>query len=1014
MHTLEPRYANVVVQGSKAHTVDVVCADGQVRLLCHCDYSDGDARVLCAHKIAAALALNARLQANPPSFWQQALAPVRQPAARRPASGQAVLLFSLTRAPEWKVTPYTLAVRHLPEETEYDAPALTAAVVAGRLGQFARQLRGRTDYANLRNLTPESLAALGLVVSAQYYHHGDALDTLLPVLADAPVFMGTAMNPFSAPVTISRERATFALELAPVEHDLQLTASITLHGQPVPGRIELMVLQPAWALAGQTIFPLDAAAEVVRPFLVHPKLDIPASDVEEFFAEYLLPLAAQVPIRGDGLTWEECDCAPVRRLYLSEAQRELRAQLRFGYGDYELPFDPLLPAQGIQRLPGSTALVRITRRPEVEAEAAKSLSSFGLKRDDQPGWFLLRKGTDVVDLLLHQVPRLQQAGFEVYGEDNLTLARVNRAAPTLSLTVTSEIDWFDVRGVVHFGDLTISLKEIRKAMRRQEQYVKLSDGSIGYLPQEWLNRYRHLFGLGEETGDGVRLARTQAMLLDALLGESDQATVDAEFAAYRQRLHTFTQIAEYPLPTGFTGALRHYQQAGYNWLHFLHDYELGGCLADDMGIGKTIQALTLLQAHHESGHTTNADLIVMPRSLLCNWEREAARFTPNLRLYLHSDQDRLQEPELFDNYDVVLTTYGVMLRDLDLLREYRFHYLVLDESQMIKNPQSQTAKAVRMLTGDHRLVLTGTPVENTTVDLWSQFAFLNPGLLGNLEYFRAEFATPIEKKGDEASARLLREMVYPFILRRTKEQVAPELPPCSERILYCEMEPAQRKLYTRERDYYRAQLLGMIDSEGMNGARMQVLEGLLRLRQICNHPRLFDGSFKGESAKFDLLLETLETLRAEGHKALVFSQFTHMLALVREALDARQIPYTYLDGQTKDRQAQVDAFQQDPATPFFLISLRAGGVGLNLTAADYVIHIDPWWNPAVEQQATDRSHRIGQTKPVFVYKLIAGNSVEEKILQLQERKQVLVQQLISSEQSFFKSLTRGDVEVLFS
>jgi non-specific serine/threonine protein kinase len=339
---------------------------------------------------------------------------------------------------------------------------------------------------------------------------------------------------------------------------------------------------------------------------------------------------------------------------------------------------------------------------------------------------------------------------------------------------------------------------------------------------------------------------------------------------------------------------------------------------------------------------------------------------------------------------------------------------MLDESQAIKNPQALTSKAARSLRANHRLVLTGTPVENSTMELWSQFAFLNPGLLGSMEYFKETFVNPIEKKNDEATAQFLRKMIYPFILRRTKDQVAPELPPRTERILYCDMEPAQRKLYNKLRDYYRGLLLGMIETDGMNHARMKVLEGLLRLRQVSNHPRLVEEKYRGESAKFELLIETLETLRAEGHKALVFSQFVQMLRLVRGALDARGIPYLYLDGRTHDRQERVDTFQNDPNYPFFLISLKAGGLGLNLTAADYVIHIDPWWNPAVEMQATDRTHRIGQDKPVFVYKMITRDSVEEKILRLQEHKKELVESLITTEGSFFKSLNEEDINVLFA
>lgn len=310
-------------------------------------------------------------------------------------------------------------------------------------------------------------------------------------------------------------------------------------------------------------------------------------------------------------------------------------------------------------------------------------------------------------------------------------------------------------------------------------------------------------------------------------------------------------------------------------------------------------------------------------------------------------------------------------------------------------------------------MITGTPVENTTFELWSQFAFLNPGLLGGLESFKENFANPIESHQDEEAASTLRKLVYPFILRRTKAQVAPELPPRTERTLFVELEPAQRKLYTRVRDRYRAELLGLIETRGMNDARMKILEGLLRLRQVCIHPALVEPTYRGESAKFELLFEMLETLRAEGHKVLIYSQFVEVLKRVRASLEERGISYTYLDGQTWDRQAQVDRFQCDLAVPFFLLSLKAGGVGLNLTAADYVIHLDPWWNPAVEMQAADRAHRIGQDKPVFIYKFIGRDTVEEKMIQLQEKKRGLVEQLITTEEGFFKSLTREDVEALF-
>ena len=580
-----------------------------------------------------------------------------------------------------------------------------------------------------------------------------------------------------------------------------------------------------------------------------------------------------------------------------------------------------------------------------------------------------------------------------------------------------------LRAVLKFGDVEASLGDVKKAIRKRERYVKLADGSIGVIPPEWIERFRFLFALGEETENGMRLSSTQALLLDQAIADADgDIHADAEFARRREQLRGFEKIAPVALPeTGLDAHLYPYQKGGYDWLHFLHEYNFGGCLADEMGLGKTLQALAFLLSLKQS----NGDapymptLIVVPRSLLFNWEREAKRFTPELRVRIHADGDRKRDAAaLTADCDILLTTYGILLRDIETLRSIRFHYAILDEAQAVKNPLSQTARAARLLTSDHRLTLTGTPVENGTLEMWSQFAFLNPGLLGSMERFKEEFAGAIERHQDEAAAQTLRKLTSPFLLRRTKDQVAKDLPPRTENLVYSEMEPAQRKLYNQMRDQYRAQIMGVLtdapDKSAAGGSQMKVLEGLLRLRQICCHPKLVEPDFEGGSAKFTALLETLDTLRAEGHKALVFSQFTKMLAILKTELDKREIPYLYLDGKTRDRQGPVDQFQSDTAIPFFLISLKAGGVGLNLTAADYVIHIDPWWNPAVERQATDRAHRIGQDKPVFVYKFVAKDSVEEKILALQDRKRNLVDQLISAEGGLFKSLTKNDIEALFS
>ena len=790
-------------------------------------------------------------------------------------------------------------------------------------------------------------------------------------------------------------------------------------------KIEIITKNPTWIILGDHVAEIRNAQAL--PFLSSLPMEIPAGQVDLFRERYFAEIARMLPLKGGLVQWRDVDVDPVPRLYLRDDQgsspgkegRHLRADLRFGYGEHELLATKSGESLAIETVPDSWNLVRIHRKLEREQEFYQLLADpiYRLKRAELRfpyGTFELRARSHPFDFLLYSIPLLTQAGFEIYGEENLKAGRINRATPTLRVHITSGIDWFDLKTIVEFGDQQISLHDLRKAMKRGERFIKLADGSIGQIPDEWIRKYRHLWNLAQETGEGFRLSDLHLPLLDSLLEGDATIQAPADLVQRRERLRGFERIEPQPLPKGFTGDLRPYQKHGLDWLHFLKEYRFGGILADDMGLGKTVQVLAYLQSIKEQRAPLRAALLVVPKSLIANWQREAERFTPGLRFLEYLGNFRSKDTSLFDGYDVVLTTYGTMLRDVEILRTYRFSHVILDESQAIKNPLAKSARAARLLEADHRLVMTGTPVENNTFELWSQFAFLNPGLLGNMDYFKREFANPIESGGDEETAALLRKLTYPFILRRTKEQVAPELPPRTERTMYTDMAPAQKKIYIQTRERYRAELMGLIESEGLNDTRFRILEGLLRLRQIAIHPALVEKDYRGEAPKFEFLLETLETLQAEGHKALIFSQFVETLKLIRRELDQRGIQYVYLDGQTPNRQSRVDLFQNDPSYPFFLISLKAGGVGLNLTAADYVIHLDPWWNPAVEMQASDRAHRIGQDKPVFVYKIIARDTVEEKILQLQERKRALVKSIVATEASFFKSLTKDEVKTLFS
>lgn len=1057
-----------VVPDKRNYHVEFKIARDHVYLKCSCSHASRG--LICEHEVAAWLSLRQHLKRSLPEAWQARLDQVINQAQDLPVLRKTppyLLFFSLQEElrgfpPYWKLTPYTLPFSALPAEMRQAANPIEMQALQALFEASPETVRGlKTPYytldaegclncqveaVNLANIILERNRAYSYSFNSRF-----PLEDYLLLLRNtqSPLFLGDANRPLKLGLVISPEPGEVRLKVDKDEHGLHLSALLVVGGEPpATGAssawdyydLERILDEPAWLLAGRTLFELAnpsglSLLEYFRPDgpLEPAGLSIPAEQEQNFIDRYLLVLARQFPIQGNAVTSETVQEQPVPRLYLSDENGELLAQLRFGYAGAEVRYDPDFPRQTLQHKRAELALLRVIRQPEAEKVAFEKLSTaaFGLKRAPlpmQPGLFRLRARKHPVDFLLNSVPRLAEAGFEVYGEEQLKMARVNRNTPSISFKVSSGIDWFDVKAVVNFGDLEVALSEIRRAMRKRERYIKLADGSIGEIPEIWLERYKHLFALGDVSESGLRFSRHQITLLDQAFSEADEAQTDELFEQRRNRLrllaaerlpagHLVEGIPPQPLPGGFQGELRPYQKAGFDWLHFLHSFEFGGCLADDMGLGKTVQALTFLQSLYEQPpdrRPPRASLLVVPRSLLINWQREAARFTPGLRVLEFFETGRSKDTSIFDEVDLVITTYGVMLRDIQFLHGYRFYYAVLDESQAIKNPLSQTARAAYLLQANHRLVLTGTPIENSTAELWSQFNFLNPGLLGNLQYFRTEFGLPIEKKNDEMAVQALRRLVYPFILRRTKDQVAPELPPRTERILYSDMETAQRRLYNRTRDYYRGLVLGMLDKEGLNQSRMKILEGLLRLRQISNHPALVDVNFHGDSGKFELLMDTLETLRAEGHKALVFSQFVQMLTIVRKELDARHVPYTYLDGQTTARQEQVDRFQSSPEIPFFLISLKAGGLGLNLTAADYVIHIDPWWNPAAELQASDRTHRIGQDKPVFIFKLIARDSVEEKILLLQERKKQLVDQIITTESAFFKALTEEDIQVLFS
>lgn len=607
------------------------------------------------------------------------------------------------------------------------------------------------------------------------------------------------------------------------------------------------------------------------------------------------------------------------------------------------------------------------------------------------------------------VRELVTDGWEVFADGSKV-----RQAGAMKFRVESNIDWFDVNAQVDFEGRSVSFPELLQALERGDATVKLDDGSLGILPEEWLEQIGMISGLGTLSEDSLRFSNSQAALLDALLSAQEDVEFDDKFEAMRERFRNFSGIETVEAPAGFIGELRDYQRDGLSWMTFLNDFNFGGCLADDMGLGKTVQFIAMLMRHREKQkNNVPPTLIVVPRSLIFNWMNECGRFGPELRVLDYTGMERTTLRDEFSNFDIILTTYGTVRRDITILKDIEFDYVVLDEAQTIKNPSSQIARASRLLRARHRLALSGTPVENNAGDLWSIFEFLNPGMLGRSTAFRTHVSDPDSPDSRQMVARGLR----PFILRRTKKEVASELPDRLEETIYCEMQPEQRALYDELRVHYRESLLGAVEKDGIAKTKMHVLEALLRLRQAACHPALLNRGEESEAyAKLEFLIPHIKELESEGHKSLVFSQFTSMLSIVRQHLDETGIDYEYLDGQTRDRQARVDRFQSDDNCKVFLISLKAGGLGLNLTAADYVFLLDPWWNPAVEAQAIDRAHRVGQTRTVFAYRLICRNTVEEKIAELQSKKRELADAILdgSDQKSILKDLSVEDLELLLS
>ncbi|MFP2907327.1 DEAD/DEAH box helicase, partial [Pyxidicoccus sp. 3LFB2] len=629
--------------------------------------------------------------------------------------------------------------------------------------------------------------------------------------------------------------------------------------------------------------------------------------------------------------------------------------------------------------------VRVCRALEAErAEAAALLERLGLPAGS---YRFTREDVTSTLALLEALEPLAGPGVTVEWEERPWKVSRSPEVSGLKVRVERGRDWFGVEGGAQVDGERVELAVLLEALRRGHRYARLGPGRWMRLTEELRERLAPLADLAHPTRHGLEVSAAAAPVLDALAeaGARVQAPPDWRQLATRVRK---AQALKVPVPRKLKAELRDYQREGFVWMARLAAWGAGACLADDMGLGKTLQALALLL--HRAGE--GPALVVAPTSVGFNWVREAARFAPSLRVHSYREAEREALLDTLGPGDVLVASYGLLVRDAERFAGVSFATLIVDEAQAVKNPDTARARAVRAVKAEARVALTGTPVENSLSELWSLYALLFPGLLGSRESFRERFAAPIERTKDAHARASLARVVRPFLLRRTKAQVARELPARIETVVPVVLTEGERRLY----DDVRLAALAQLGEAPGPEQRFAMLAALTRLRLAACHPRLVDGDSPLPSSKLERLLELVDTVRAEGGKALVFSQFTKHLALVREALEARGVAMQYLDGQTPpaERQARVEAFQRGEGE-LFLISLKAGGTGLNLTAADHVIHLDPWWNPAVEDQATDRAHRIGQTKPVTVSRLVSEGTLEEAILALHAEKRELADSLLS-------------------
>jgi SNF2 family DNA or RNA helicase len=789
---------------------------------------------------------------------------------------------------------------------------------------------------------------------------------------------------------------------------------------------------PAWLVVDYHLYRVpDINGNMVRPFQNKEEVYIPEKSVKTYFQKFILKVAAKAEIEAEGFEvvqegqLQRCELKPVKDIFSDRwllGVQMIYPNVSFGFNN---------PREKSTRLffdeDDHVRIIQTQRDQAAEQIFLDHLQRLNLISSGS-GYFAVEQSEDneyaLIEWLSEHRYVLEEKGFKI-ADAIIEDKTIRIEASALDLKAERQNDWFDLYGQVRIGDQSIPFLSLAKNIRAGNRLYVLPDGSLFVIPQEWMARYKGLFQFGKQKQQHLKLAKSQFPLLQEIgLADTQGPNLDTPSDS---------------LPSDMLKAeLRPYQLDGFRWLVQLYEQGLGACLADDMGLGKTLQTIAvLLHAKENKDHqtTTTANtsgqqlglfapaedldslrplqaLIVLPASLVFNWASEINKFAPGLQIYRHTGPKRHKDIRLLMRFDIILTTYQTALRDVSLFQQLSFEYIVLDESQYIKNKDSKIFKAINQLEAEHKISLSGTPIENSLSDLWAQMQFINPGLLGSFNFFKKAFIRPIERKQDEEKKEQLRKLVAPYLLRRTKEQVARDLPDLTTKVFYAEMTAEQKRLYEREKSAARNYLLDHFQANDPK-FKFQVLQSLTKLRQIANHPQLAIADYNKDSGKFNDVLAQLEVVRKGGHKALIFSSFVKHLQLYKNKFEASNQPVAWLTGsQTlRERERAIQSFAEQADVQAFLISIKAGGAGLNLTAADYVFLLDPWWNPSTEQQAIARAHRIGQDKHVIAIKFISKDTIEEKILRLQEKKAKLAEDIIGDIQK--ASFSKGELAYLF-